>query len=105
MSNALRTRINVPEFRAFDVHIRLPECKWVDICLVVQICQAVVHESVGAFVAPDSVDDIQQLCIVIQTPIVLGDFWSRHVLPRGQMACLKVLNTPSATYMINTNWG
>lgn len=54
----------------------------VDIGLVLEIREAVVHEPVGALVAAYRVHDVEELGVRAETPVVLSDVGRREVGPR-----------------------
>lgn len=73
------------------MHIRLAKGKWIDISGRIEVSQAVVDESMGRLVRPDSVENVKEFGIRIQTPVINRDFWSGLVGPNGQMTMSGVL--------------
>ena len=77
----------VPDTGALGRHVRLSEREGVDVRLVLQTGEAVVHEPVRALVAADGVDDVEELCVGAEAPVVLCDLGRREVSPAGLSAC------------------
>ena len=68
-----------PNARALGGHVRLAEREGVDVGLVFQTGEAVVDEAVRALVAPHGVDDIEELRVGAEAPVVFGNFGCRKV--------------------------
>ena len=81
------------------MHVRLPEREGVDVRGRVQVRETVVHESVGGFIRPDSIQNVEELRVWTQTPIVDGNFWSFEISPISPLSAtftgiLKELTIP-----------
>jgi hypothetical protein len=81
-----------PEFGALGVHVRFTERERVDIRLVFQVRQGVVDEPVGAFVGTDGIYDVQQGCVVLETPVIFSYLGSRVVGPLWETAFFDIFD-------------
>jgi hypothetical protein len=81
-----------PEFRALGVHVRFTERERVDIRLVFQVRQGVVDEPVSAFVRTDGIYDVQQGCIMLETPVIFRYLGSRMVGPLWETAFFDIFD-------------
>ena len=70
-----------PEFSALGVHVRFAKCERINVRLVFQVRQGMVDKPVGALVRTDSVYNVQQGCVGLETPVIFCYFWSRMVGP------------------------
>lgn len=68
-----------PEFSALGVHVRFAKCERINVRLVFQVRQGVVDKPVGALVGTDSVYDVQQGCVGLETPVIFCYFGGRVV--------------------------
>ena len=48
---------------------------------ILETCKAMIDKPVRALVAPDGVDNVEELRVIPKTPVVLGDSRSREVGP------------------------
>lgn len=69
--------------RALGRHARLAERERVHVGLVLEAREAVVHEAVRALVAAHGVDDVEELRVRAEPPVVLRDLGCRQVGPAG----------------------
>lgn len=72
---------HIPKLGAFNVHVGFTKGERIHVVLVVQVREAVVNEPVGRLVAPDGVQDIEELGVGLETPVVFGNFWRWELLP------------------------
>lgn len=63
------------------MHVGLTKGERIHVVLVVQVREAVVNEPVGRLVAPDGVQDIEELGVGLETPVVFGNLWRWEDLP------------------------
>lgn len=63
------------------MHVRLAERERVDVRLVVEVREAVVHEAVRALVAAHSVENVDELRVGLEAPVLLRYRRSWEVLP------------------------
>jgi hypothetical protein len=73
--------VNLPRTASFDLHARLSNCKRVQVFVLLQVSQTVIHKSVGRLVGSHGFDYVQERSILGQTPVIDGNVWSRLVLP------------------------
>ena len=72
---------NSPVFEALHVHVRFTNCERIDVRLVVQVCQRVIHETVSRFIGANGIDDIEHVRVALEAPVVFRDFWCRFIRP------------------------
>lgn len=70
--------------RALGRHARLAERERVHVGLVLEARKAVVHEAVRALVAAHGVDDVEELRVWAESPVVLRDLGRGEVSPDGR---------------------
>ena len=90
----VKTWLYSPKLSALDVHVGLTEREGVYVRLVVQVSKAVVDEPMSGLVAPHGVDDVKDLGVRLQPPVVFGDLRGRVIGPSRDTPCLEVLNAP-----------
>lgn len=78
---------------SFNMHVRLPEREGVDVRGRVQVRETVIHESMGGFIRPDSIQNVEKLRVWTQTPIVDGNFWSFEISPFRNFSVFQVCDT------------
>ena len=76
--------IRLLDYTAFGMHIWFTESKGINIRGRIQVRQTVVHEAMRSLVRPDSIDDVQQFCILWETPVVDGNFRRRLLCPMSE---------------------
>ena len=53
----------------------------VDVRLVLEACETVVHEPVRGLVTTHRVDNVEELRVRPKAPVVLRDLWGGEILP------------------------
>lgn len=81
------------EFSALGVHVRFAKREWINIRLVLEVCQGVVDKPVCALVRTDSIYHVEHGCIGFETPVVFRDLWGGMVGPLWEATFFDVLNT------------
>lgn len=71
----------VPEFCAFHRHIRFAQRERVNVGIRVEVCQAMINESMCALIASHGIYDVEERGICRETPVVLGDLRRGLVSP------------------------
>ena len=75
------------------MHVRFAKRERIGVRLVFQVCQRVVDKSVGAFVGADGIDDVQQGCVRLKTPVIFCYLGSGMVGPLWEAASFDILDT------------
>lgn len=63
---------NILDMFAFGMHVGLADRKWIHVC-VLEITKTMVDEAVCSFVRAHSIQDVLDGCVLLKTPVVLGD--------------------------------
>ena len=58
--------------------------EWVHVRPILETCKAMIDKPVRALVAPDGVDNVEELRVIPKTPVVLGDTGTRQARPTGK---------------------
>jgi len=80
-----------PEFSALGVHVRFAKGERINVRLVFQVRQGVVDKPVGTFVRTDSVYNVQQGCVGLETPVIFCYLGSRVVGPLWETTFFDIL--------------
>lgn len=80
------------EFCTLGVHIRFTERERIDVRLVLQVRQGMVDKSVGALVGTNSIYNVQQGRIRLETPVILCDLRSRMGGPFRETAFFDIFD-------------
>ena len=75
------------------MHVRFAKRERIGVRLVFQVCQRVVDKPVSTFVGADGIDDVQQGCVRLKTPVIFCYLGSGMVGPLWEAASFDIFDT------------
>ena len=87
-----RQTAHLPNFSTFELHVWLTDGKWIHILGLIEIGKGVVDKAMSGFIGTDRANDIHQLAVFGQSPVVDGDVGRGRIFPFGKVTLFEIID-------------